>query len=326
MGRIKGMAHANAGVKAQLFGGFNCFFCGAAFAAFSAERRHIFVFALKHFGQRMIRGDPDKGRAHQCIGAGCVYLDPVMAFGGVNCREGKLEPARLADPVGLHQFDLGGPVVERVQCGKQFFGMVRNLEEPLRQLASLDQCARPPAATGLNLFVGQNRHIDRIPVHHRVLAVNQSFVEEIEEQRLLLAIVFGITGGKFAGPINRQAQRLHLAAHVVDVAVGPILWVSANGHRSVFGRHPECIPTHRVQHIVPCRDLIAGDHIAHGVIADVAHVDAPRGIREHLKHIILRLVSGADRLEHFVFFPGLLPAGFDLGGGISGHRLADLWK
>ena len=151
--------------------------------------------------------------------------------------------------------------------------------------------------------------------------MDQSGIEEVEEQRLLLAIIFGIAGGEFAGPVDRQAQRLHLAAHVLDVVIGPVARVAADRHRGVFRRHPEGVPAHRVQYIVPCGHLVARHHVAQRVIAHMAHVDAARRIGEHFQHIILGAAFVALGLEYSGLVPGILPAGFKIGGGITGHVL-----
>ena len=243
-----------------------------------------------------------------------------MSVGGVDGGKRKLKPARFTDPVGLHQLYLGRPVIQRIERGQQFFGMIRNLEEPLRQLAPLHQGTRPPAAPRFDLFVGQNGHVDRIPVHDGILAIDQSGLKKIEKKRLLLAVVFGVAGGKFTRPVDRQAQGLHLAAHVGDVPVGPVLGVAADGHCRIFRRHAESVPTHRVQHVVTRGEFIARDHVAHCVVPHIAHMDSARRVREHLKDIILGLVCGADGLKDARLFPGLLPAGFDFGRCISSHR------
>src|SRR5581483_9520707 len=75
--------------------------------------------------------------------------------------------------------------------------------------------------------------------------------------------------------------------------------------------------------------LIAGHHVAHGVVAHVAHVDAPRRIGEHLQHVVFRprvVVAGA---ENAALVPGLLPARLGLAGVVAvgflrfgGHRPA----
>ncbi len=78
-------------------------------------------------------------------------------------------------------------------------------------------------------------------------------------------------------------------------------------HRGIFGGHAEGVPPHRVQHLVARHPLVACEHVAHRIVADMAHVDAPRRIGKHLEHIGLglgRSVVGAKRLRRV---PGLLP-------------------
>ena len=316
---VKGVADFQPGVIAALFGLFQRLFGRAAFAHVGAECCDRGVVTFQRFRQRMIGRDADKRRAHQGVGAGRVNLYPVVSIGGVGQAKAKLQTTGFADPVGLHQLDLRRPVIQPIKAFKQFFGIIRDFKEPLRQLAALNLCARTPALAVFDLLVRQNGHIDRIPVHDRLFAINQALFQKIEEQRLLLTVVFRITGGQFARPINRQAQRLHLIAHVGDVLIGPILGVAAAGHRRVFGGHAECIPTHRVQHIMPGGHLITRDHVAHRIVAHVPDVDAPRRVREHFQHVILWLVVAAHRLEHIGGGPCGLPAGFDFSGGIGGH-------
>ena len=54
----------------------------------------------------------------------------------------------------------------------------------------------------------------------------------------------------------------------------------------IFGWHAKGIPTHGMQHVIATSPAEARDHIAHGVISDMAHVNAPGGIGEHFQHII----------------------------------------
>ena len=197
----------------------------------------------------MVRRNTDKRSAHQRIGAGGINLDliPIGAF------KAELQTATFPDPVGLHQLYLGGPVVEPVNRVEQFFGHAGDIEEPLCQFATFHIRARPPAFAVNYLLVGQHGHVDRVPVDHGVLAIDEVSVEHVEEQRLLLAVIFGVTSGKFARPVDGQAQWLHLVFHCSDVAVGPILWVSAAGHGRIFSGHAERVPAHRMQHIMPGR-------------------------------------------------------------------------
>ena len=188
--------------------------------------------------------------------------------------------------------------------------MVGYFEEPLRKLAPLDQRARAPPAAVFHLFIGQNGHIHRIPIDHGVFPIDKIFLQKIEKQRLLLPIIFRIAGGKFARPVDRQAKRLHLRAHIGDIAIGPIFGVAAYCHRGVFSRHSKRIPAHRVQHIMPGADFMAGNHIAHCVIAHMAHMDPPRRIGKHLKHVIFWFALIACGREDASVFPALLPFRF----------------
>ncbi len=181
----------------------------------------------------------------------------------------------LADPVFLHRADLFGPVVQRGKAFEQFVGKVGDLQKPLVQLALFHQRARAPTAPVDHLFVGQHGVIHRVPVDRRFLAVNKVCCIKIEEQRLFVAVIFGLTRGNLAAPIEREAQPLQLRFHVGDVFARPAAGVDALFHCRIFGGHPESIPAHRVQHFMAAHPLIAGQHIAHRVIAHVPDVDAP---------------------------------------------------
>ncbi|MNU88097.1 hypothetical protein D3C71_779000 [compost metagenome] len=124
--------------------------------------------------------------------------------------------------------------------------------------------------------------VDRVPVDLGLLAIDETLFHEIDEQRLLAMVIFHVTGGEFAGPVQRQAHGFQLAAHGRDVLVGPILRMNLVLHGGIFGRHAEGVPAHRMQDVETTGTLVAGDDVAHGVVADMAHMDASRWIRKHL--------------------------------------------
>ena len=317
--RIKRMLHPDAGIEAQLLGCFDGFLGGAALARFLEERGQLGVVLLHRLGNRMIGRNADEACPHQGVGAGGIDRDRITRVGAF---EAELKAARLADPVFLHEPDLGRPVIQRAERIQQIFREIGDLEEPLGQFAPFDQRARPPATAVLDLLIGQHRHVDRVPVHHRVLSVNQPLFQEVEEECLLLAVIFGVAGGKHARPVQRQAKRLHLLDHRVDVGIGPILGVAANCHRRVLGRHPEGVEPHRVQHVMPGRNLVAGDHVAHRVVAHMAHVQFARRIGEHLEHVVFRLALVALGLEQLGLLPGCLPFRFGHARVETGHGLS----
>ena len=313
-GGVERVTRREAGVEAELLGLFQRLLGGAAAPRLGAEFRHIRALGLEPPCKRVIRRQRDEGRAHQRVGPGGVDLDAVMALGAVGEAKGELQPARPPDPVFLHGADLGGPVVEAVERIEQLLGEIRDAEEPLRELAPLDLRARTPAAPVLDLLVGEHRHVHRIPVDHGVLAVDEPGLEEVEKQRLLLAVILRVAGGEFARPVDRQAHRPELLAHGLDIGVGPVLGMAAAGHRGVLGGHAEGVPAHRVQHVVPGRQLVARHDVAHRVVADMAHVDAPRGVGEHLQHVVFRAALVPAGAKDAGLAPGLLPARLDLGG------------
>ena len=212
----------------------------------------------------------------------------------------------------MHQPYACRPVLQTVQRILQRACHIADLEKPLRQLAALYLSARAPAFAVDDLLIGQHRHINRVPVHLRILAVHQISCQHIYEQGLLLAVIFRIACGKLAAPVNRKAQGFHLRAHVGDVVIGPGFGVAADGHGRVFGRHAKGIPTHRMQNVMPCRHFVAGDHVPHRVVAHMAHMDATRRIGEHLEHIVFGLVAAAACAKNLCIVPCRLPTGFDL--------------
>ncbi len=120
-------------------------------------------------------------------------------------------------------------------------------------------------------------------------------------------VVLEITGRQLPGPVERQPHALQLAAHGRDVVVGPLGRVHAALDGRVLRRQAEGIPAHGMQHVVALRPLVAGHHVAHGVVAHMAHMDAPGGIGEHLKNVIFRPLVVLAGLEDALRLPGLLP-------------------
>ena len=75
----------------------------------------------------------------------------------------------------------------------------------------------------------------------------------------------------------------------------------------VLGRQAEGVPAHRMQHVVALGAHIAGDDVAHGVVPHMPHMDAPGGVREHLKNVIFRARVVLGRAEDAAPLPCRLP-------------------
>ncbi|MNQ83732.1 hypothetical protein D3C85_988250 [compost metagenome] len=327
LGAGEGMDDLQARVPADLLGLFDLGLGGAALAAFGDEGGDARVGLGQLLGDRMIGGEADEAGAEQGVGTGRVDLDGLMPGGRGVGRKGPLhlQTPGAADPVFLHQADLVGPAAFQFrQAVDQIVRILSNAQEPLVQLALLHQGARAPAASVDDLFVGQDRIVDRVPVDHAVLAIDQTAFVQLQEPGLLLAVIGRVAGGELAAPVQRQAQQLQLVAHGGDVGPGPVAGVDAALHGRVLGRHAEGVPAHGMQNVEALGPLVTRHHVAHHIVASVAHVDVARRIGEHLQHIVFGppgvLVRHGEGVSSR---PAGLLAGFGgLGLVTSGHGVS----
>ena len=208
---VEGVHDAHAGVEPALLCGFQLGNGGAHAPALVAKGGEFGVGRGRGLGQRMIRRNRQERGAKQRVGPGSVDLDlaDARSLQSRRCRllvDGPADqhPFRAADPVGLHEAHLFRPFVERLQGVQQLVRVARDGEEPLRQLALLNDCARAPAATVDDLLVGEHRFVDRVPVDLGGFAVGDPFGQHVEEQLLLVPVIAGIAGSELALPIERQ--------------------------------------------------------------------------------------------------------------------------
>ncbi len=285
------MDRHDAGIDALLFRAFEGRDRSAHAPAFLAEGRDGRVRCGRGERQRMVRRDRQERGAVERVRSGREDFEFRRIFrrGRSVQRPPHHQPFRAADPVRLHEADFFRPFVERVECFEQIVGEGGDFERPLHPLALFDQRARSPAAAIDDLFVGQHGVVDGIPVDLARPAVREVLRVHIQEQPLLMTVVARIAGRELAAPIDGEPHRLELVLHRVDVGVGPGRGMRLALHRGVLGRHPEGVPAHRMEHVEAARALVAGQHITHGIVAHVTHMDAPRRIREHLEHVALRL-------------------------------------
>ncbi len=286
--RIERMHGLDAGVEAHLLGGVDRRLRGAHLLGLGDEGGEFRILRRGGRGQRMIGRQRHELGAEQSVRprGEDFQLALFVRRGRRIEHEANQQAFRAADPVLLHQPDFFRPAVERVERVEQILGIIADLEEPLRQLALLDHCARAPAAAVDHLLVGEHGVVDRVPVHFRLLALDQAGAQEIEKHLLLVLVIGRIAGGDLARPVEGEPHGLELLLHRRDVVVGPGLRVHLAVDGGVLRRHAESVPAHRVQHGVAHGAFEASHHVAHGVVAHVAHVDAPRRVGEHLQHVV----------------------------------------
>ena len=317
--RVERVQRRDAGVEPHLLGGIDLGLCGAAVPAFLDELGELRILLCRRGGERMIRRERHEFRAEQRVRPRGEDLEFALA-GGRRLRierEADQQPLGAADPILLHQPHFLRPAVELVERVEQLLRIVGDLEEPLRQLALLDHGAGAPAAAVDHLLVRQHRLVDRIPVHLRLAPLDQAGAQEIEEHRLLVLVVGRVAGRDLAAPVERQPHRFQLRLHRRDVLVGPPFGMDLALHGGVLRRHAKGVPAHRMQHGKALRPLHPRHHVAHRVVAHVAHVDAPRRIGEHLQHVVFRPLVVVAGAEDAALVPDLLPARLGLGGVVA---------
>ncbi len=289
-------------------------------AAFLDECRQLGVGFGRLARQRVLGRDRHESHAHQGVRARGVDHQVVAT---ALDREVDFQAFRAPDPVALHGLDRIRPARQLIQPAEQLVGVIGDAEEPLRDLAALDDGAGAPAAAVDHLLVGQHGLVHRIPVDHRILAIDQALGVELGEEALLVLVIVGLAGGQLARPVVGEAERLQLALHVRHVGVGPLRRRHIARDRRVLRRQAEGIEAHRLQHILAEHALVTADHVADGVVAHMAHVQRAGWVRQHAQAVELLLARVFDDFEGARALPVVLRRGFDAArfvGGLHGRE------
>ena len=261
----------------------------------------------EHVG--MLRRHDEERRAEERVRA---RREDGVVGAQLVARERDLGALGAADPVALHRHDVLRPV-DRLEVVEQPVGVVGDAEEPLLELARLDQRAAALAAAVDHLLVGQHGRVLRAPVDRGLLAVGEAALEEAQEQPLGPAVVARLGRGELARPVDRDAPLAELALELGDRGGGRVARVLAGLDRVVLGREAERVVAHRVQHAAARAAVEVGDGVADRVVLQVAHVGLARGVREHLEHVRLRRAVDllVRHLPRLLALPDRLPLGLD---------------
>ncbi len=133
-----------------------------------------------------------------------------------------------------------------------------------------------PAAAVDDLLVGEDGGAVGAPVDFGLFAVREAGLEHPEEEPLVPAVVVGQAGGDLGGPVVAEAHAAHLLAHVGDVGERPLARGDVVFEGGVFGGETEGVPAHGVEDVRAAHPHEAGEGVADGVVADVAHVQRRR--------------------------------------------------
>ena len=267
----------------------------------AGERRH----------QGMLRGQHHIGGAENGVRPCGEHGDLLTGVGAVvvDHRKLQLRTGAAADPVGLHGAHPLRPPLQAVEVVQQRLGVIGDLQKPLAQLPLFHQCPGSPGTpVTVHLFIGEHGLVDGIPVDRGFLAIGQARFEELQEQPLGPAVVIAVAGGHLPLPVDRQPQLVQLAAHGGDVLVGPDAGIHPPFDGGVLGGQAEGIPPHGVKHLAAPQPLHPGHHIGDDVIAHMAHVQVPGGVREHRQGIEALLTGFQFRgVVQPLLLPGPLP-------------------
>src|SRR5215213_6539034 len=270
--------------------------------------------------RRVLRAHNEERGAEECVRAGGEDLDRTVAFD----LEADLGAFGAPDPVPLQRLDPLGPVYLREV--QQLLGVVGDLEEPLRQvlLDNRRPAALAPPVWTYDLLPRQRRVVPGAPVDRSFCAVRKNLLEEIHEEPLVPAVVLRVEGHDLGVEVEHRAHLPELAAHPLDVRVGPFTGLYVPLDRGVFGRQPEGVEAYREEHPVAVHPHKARSGVRGRHRVPVPHMQIPTRVREHGERVVLGLALVLVGLVKAALGPPLLPAAFEVRGSVcpSLFRLA----
>ena len=242
----------------------------------------------ERFKQGMFSSNGHEGDTENGIGSGCK--DGEFFVATVNLKI-TLETRGFSNPVALHGHNLGRPAIKFVQISKQLFSIISNFEEPAIHVSGFYKFITTPAGSFNDLLVGKYGMAGFAPVDSCCFLINQAFFIHLEKDLLFPFIIFGVAGGNFPVPVIGEAKLTQLSAHVIDVVVCPAGRMGVVFDGCVFCRESERVPAHGVQNIKTTETFIACNHIAYGIVAYMAHVNASGRIGKHFQDIVFFFVT-----------------------------------
>ena len=256
----------------------------------------------------MFGGDQHERRSEKRVLAGCedFYCPFTVCHGEIH-----LTAVAFADPVFLHRHDAFRPAGQFVAVFKQFLNIGCDLEKPLIEDFFRHFRAAAPAKASFHLFVCQNRIAFGAEIDTGSFFIGQTFFVHPDKEELFPAIVFRVACGDFPVPVVAEAHALELLAHVADVFIGPRCRMNFMLDGGIFGRHTKGVPAHGMQDIESPHALVAGNHIADCVIADMADMNFAGGVGKHFQQIVFFLLRIFRDFICFFLLPLLLPFFFD---------------
>ena len=196
---------------------------------------------------------------------------------------------RLADPVLLHKFRGLGPI-DLLKSLEKLLGKRGLIDNPLFHILSDYGEAASLGLTVDDLVVGEHSAELLAPVYRHIDVLCIAVEIELLEYPLSPLVELGIARRDHLAPVVVKAKLLELSRECLYVLLRKSVGVVARVYRILLGGKTEGVVAHRVKDVVALHSLHSRDYVRSGISLGVTCVKSDtRRIREHIKHVILRL-------------------------------------
>ena len=151
-------------------------------------------------------------------------------------RQRELYALAAADPVALLGAVRSGQPSSWSSSFEQPFGVVGDLQEPLREIAAFDRVTAAPAPPSIDLFVGEHGLIVRTPIDRRLTLVRKPVFVQPQEEPLIPAVVVGQAQSRFRATNRSSCPSAESGGACSRCSRCPRRGIDAALDRGVFGR------------------------------------------------------------------------------------------
>ena len=224
------------------------------------------------------------------------------------------------DPVSLHRQG-GRRPLDRIESGKEFVGVGRDLQTPLAHGTSFDGISPALALAVDDFLVCEDRPESWAPVDESVVLIGKALLIEFRENPLGPFIIGRIACLDFPVPVIGKTEPFQLLPEIVDVSVGINRRVLIVLDGKLLRRQAEGVIADRVQDVEALHSLHPRKGIGRRIAFDVAHMETDCGrVGEHVQDIVFRLGKVVTvRVIRLFLVPDLFPLFFDVLEFV-GHR------
>ena len=191
---------------------------------------------------------------------------------------------------------------------------------PLRPLDQAHGMVATPAGPVLDLDRREHRLAGVTPVHAAGPAIDQSGLQQGQEQPLRPAVHDRLGAHESALPVEGKAEPAQLQNHVLGAAIHPVAGRLFAGDRAKLGGQPEGVEAEGEQHVLAAPPAKARVSIPDRIAAHVPDMDVPRGERSRGLDVLARaILADRGRAKGVLLMPSGLATSLDYLGVIAGE-------